>query len=177
MSSSGTSWSVGSWSDGGGGPWSDGGGVRRSPIPYRIGPLDYEPTIYCHCRKKAALWISWSDKNPGRRYLSCYNARNGGCNFGGWYEGPVDEFIRGLLVDLRDAVCALKKERVELKAAIADTVMKLELSKKETAEMLETKEAEIDGLKKRLLKEEKQRRWMLGLFVSVVVAVVLFKLV
>ncbi|CAO2149682.1 unnamed protein product [Urochloa humidicola] len=175
MSSSGTSWSVSSCS---GGPWSEDGGGRRSPIPYRIGPLDYEPAIYCHCRKKAALWISWSDKNPGRRYLSCYNARNGGCDFGGWYEGPVDVFIRGLLVDLRDAVWALKKERVELKAAIADTVMKLELSKKETAKMLETKEAEIDGLKKRLLKEEKQRRWMVGLFVSVVVAVaVLFKLV
>ncbi|CAN6217459.1 unnamed protein product [Urochloa humidicola] len=175
MSSSGTSWSVSSCS---GGPWSDDGEVRRSPIPYRIGPLDYEPAIYCHCHKKAALWISWSDKNPGRRYMTCYNARNGGCDFGGWYEGPVDVFIRGLLVDLRDAVRALKKERVELKAAIADTVMKLELSKKETTKMLEAKEAEINGLKERLLKEEKQTRWMLGLFVLVVVGVaVLLKLV
>ncbi|CAN6348911.1 unnamed protein product [Urochloa humidicola] len=166
---------VGSWS---GGKWPDDGGVRRSPIPYRIGPLDYEPAIYCHCRKKAALWISWSDKNPGRRYVTCYNARNGGCDFGGWYEGPVDVFICGLLVDLRDAVWALKNERVELKATIADTVMKLELSKKEAAKILEAKEAEIDGLKKKLLNEEKQRRWMFGLFVSIFIGVaVLLKLV
>ena len=36
----------------------------------------------------------------------------------GWYEGPVDPFVASLLVDLRDAVWTLKRERMELKAAL-----------------------------------------------------------
>ncbi|KAG2601068.1 hypothetical protein PVAP13_5KG567600 [Panicum virgatum] len=111
---------------------SSGDGMRRySPIPYRRGPFDYEPSVLCQCGRKAALWISWSDDNPGRRYLKCYNARSGGCNFMGWFEGPIDEFIRGLLVDLRDTVWGLKRERVELKAALADAVVKMEQLKEE----------------------------------------------
>ena len=54
-----------------------------------------------------------------------------GCNFMGWFEGPVDEFVRGLLVDLRDTVWGLKRERVELKAALADAVVKMEQLKEE----------------------------------------------
>ena len=38
----------------------------------------------------------------------------------GWYEGPVDVFIHGLLIDLRDTVWALKRERMELKAALEE---------------------------------------------------------
>ena len=60
-------------------------GVRRSPIPYRIGPLAYEPSVFCHCGQKAALWISWSDEHPGRRYLKCFRARVSEiCVPGGW---------------------------------------------------------------------------------------------
>ncbi|KAG2629090.1 hypothetical protein PVAP13_3KG400702, partial [Panicum virgatum] len=89
----------------------NGNGVRRhSPIPYRRGPFDYEPTVFCHCGTRAALWISWSDDNPGRRYFKCYNAQSGGCDFMGWYEGPVDVFVHGLLIDLCDTVWALKRE-------------------------------------------------------------------
>uniref|UniRef100_K4A1A5 Uncharacterized protein n=1 Tax=Setaria italica TaxID=4555 RepID=K4A1A5_SETIT len=80
------------------------------PLPHRA--LDYEPAVLCHCRKKVALWISWSNDNPGRRYLKCYR-----CDFICWYEGPVDEFICGLLVDLRDVVWSLQCERREHKCA------------------------------------------------------------
>ncbi|KAK3126861.1 hypothetical protein QOZ80_7AG0564170 [Eleusine coracana subsp. coracana] len=38
--------------------------MRRSPIPYRVGLLDYHPPMYCDCQQKAAMWISWSDENP-----------------------------------------------------------------------------------------------------------------
>ncbi|KAF8697526.1 hypothetical protein HU200_035858 [Digitaria exilis] len=55
--------------------WSSERGARKSPIPYRVPPLAYEPGVLCHCREKAALWISWSDANPGRRYLKCFRAR------------------------------------------------------------------------------------------------------
>ena len=59
----------------------------------------------------------------------------------GWYEGPVDVFIHGLLIDLRDTVWSLKRERMELKAALADAVVKMEQQKKEISELKAANEA------------------------------------
>ena len=67
--------------------------------------------------------------------------QSGGCNFMGWFEGPVDEFVRGLLVDLRDTVWGLKRERVELKAALADAVVKMEQLKEEISALKVENEA------------------------------------
>ena len=59
----------------------------------------------------------------------------------GWYEGPVDVFIHGLLIDLRDTVWSLKRERMELKAALANAVVKMEKQKKEISELKAANEA------------------------------------
>ena len=59
----------------------------------------------------------------------------------GWYEGPVDVFIHGLLIDLRETVWSLKRERMELKAALADAVVKMEQQKKEISELKAANEA------------------------------------
>ena len=59
----------------------------------------------------------------------------------GWYEGPVDVFIHGLLIDLRDTVWSLNRERMELKAALADAVVKMEQQKKEISELKAANEA------------------------------------
>ncbi|KAK3138356.1 hypothetical protein QOZ80_5AG0367740 [Eleusine coracana subsp. coracana] len=90
---------------------------RHSPIPYRSGLLEYEPAINCYCGRKAAMWISWSDRNPGRRYLKCYRAL-GSCSMYGWYEGPIDAFVASLLVDLRNVVWSLKGQKADLKEAL-----------------------------------------------------------
>ncbi|TVU04153.1 hypothetical protein EJB05_50246, partial [Eragrostis curvula] len=118
--------------------------TRESPIRYRVGPLAYEPAVYCNCVpvRKAALWISWSNKNPGRRYLKCYRARQGGCGFIGWYEGPHDPFVQTLLIDLRDAVWELKKQRSVLKLALKEASEDHEAKKKELEDKVNRLELE-----------------------------------
>jgi uncharacterized membrane protein YcjF (UPF0283 family) len=58
----------------------------------------------------------------------------GGCDLHEWYEGHVDPFVKSLLVDLRDVVWALKREKAQLRNAFADAVLKLE-REKETADL------------------------------------------
>ncbi|KAK3137256.1 hypothetical protein QOZ80_5BG0449940 [Eleusine coracana subsp. coracana] len=101
---------------------------RHSPIPYRVGPLDYFPPINCKCGQKATMWISWSDDNPDRRYVKCYRARSGGCDMYEWFEGPVDPFVATLLVDLRNEVWKLRRQKRELFASMQSEVHEKELA-------------------------------------------------
>ncbi|KAJ1266509.1 hypothetical protein BS78_08G156600 [Paspalum vaginatum] len=152
---------------------------RKSPIPYRSGPLDYTSFVACHYGQKAALWISWSDENPGRRYLKCYRARSGGCNFIAWFEGRVESsFIRGLLVDLCDAVWELKKERAMLKDELSDAAKKIEEQKLTMGRLLVAMEEgglrEVNRYESELV--EKKRPWRIALLFALV-AVVFFQIV
>ncbi|WVZ77330.1 hypothetical protein U9M48_025209 [Paspalum notatum var. saurae] len=169
-------------------------GRRKSPIPYRSGPLDYTPFVACHCWEKVALWISWSDENPGRRYLKCFRARlhaalvidllqSGGCNFISWFEGRVESpFVRGLLVDLRNAVWELKKERARLKDELTDAMKKIEEQELKMGRLLvaleEGRSREVNSddseLDKKLV--EKKRPWRIALWFALV-AVVFFQII
>ena len=84
----------------------------------------------------------------------------------GWYEGPVDPFVATLLVDLRDVVWALKRERVDLKSAIADAVVKMEQMKKEIAALKEANEALNAGNLARSQKAMINKLWVVGLVVG-----------
>ncbi|XP_048544155.1 uncharacterized protein LOC125530636 [Triticum urartu] len=93
---------------------------RRSPVRYRVGPLDYEPTMPCWCKEKpkAAMWISWSDDNPGRRYKTCAKSRMGGCEMYEWHDDPIEEpFLKQLIIDLCDRVRQLERISSELRDA------------------------------------------------------------
>ncbi|TVU04187.1 hypothetical protein EJB05_50280, partial [Eragrostis curvula] len=114
--------------------------TRESPIRFRVGPLAYEPAVHCNCVpvRKAALWMSWSNKNPGRRYLKCYRARVRRW----WYEGPHDPFVQTLLIDLRDAVWELKKQRSVVKLALKEASEDHEAKKKELEDKVNRLELE-----------------------------------
>ncbi|KAK3153437.1 hypothetical protein QOZ80_2BG0172610 [Eleusine coracana subsp. coracana] len=148
---------------------------RHSPIPYRMGPLEYEPPVFCHCRRKATLWISWSDDNPGRRYMKCYCAREGGCDMYEWYEGPVDPFVSTLLVDLRNDVWALKRQKGALREALAEATWKVQHKEREMEQLkleLDVVDAEKEEMHDTLKKLQFRRKIRNFLFVIVVVCVV-----
>uniref|UniRef100_A0A0E0PPS8 GRF-type domain-containing protein n=1 Tax=Oryza rufipogon TaxID=4529 RepID=A0A0E0PPS8_ORYRU len=97
-----------------------------SPIPYRVGPLEYQPAVACRCGSKAARWILWSPDNPGRRYFKCADARSGGCDFFAWVDGPTSSFLREVLNDLWDELLAAVQEGRSVES-------ELDLARKELA--------------------------------------------
>ena len=81
----------------------------------------------------------------------------------GWFDGLVDPFVATLLVDLRDVVWVLKRERVELKSTIADVVVKMEQQKKEITALKEANEALNAGNLARSQKAMMNKLWVVGL--------------
>ncbi|CAO2149429.1 unnamed protein product [Urochloa humidicola] len=121
----------------GGEGWEEG-----PPIRYRQGPLQYSPATMCYCGKKAARWISWSDDNPGRRYFTCYRRRAGGCRYWCWVEEPHPVFIQELLIDLRNAVWALRRRNRDLVNRLGDAAVMVEEHKEEARQL----RAEMDAV-------------------------------
>ncbi|KAK3153522.1 hypothetical protein QOZ80_2BG0175900 [Eleusine coracana subsp. coracana] len=120
---------------------------HHSPIPYRVGPLDYHPPMYYDCQQKASMWISWSNDKPGRGYLKCYRARVGGIAFMCWYERWYDAFLQTLLVDLRNAVWSLKKEKTALNEALGEAIARLDSMEKKLAAVKKEEKDKVDALK------------------------------
>ncbi|KAK3161251.1 hypothetical protein QOZ80_1BG0074670 [Eleusine coracana subsp. coracana] len=148
---------------------------RHSPIPYHVGPLQYDPPVFCHCGQKAVLWISWSDDNPGRRYMKCHRAREGDCDLYEWYEGPVDPFVSTLLVDLYNAVWALKRQKATLREALAEATWKVHNKEREMEELkleLDAAEAEKEEMRVMVKKLQFHRKIRNFLCVILVVCVV-----
>ncbi|KAK3153476.1 hypothetical protein QOZ80_2BG0173880 [Eleusine coracana subsp. coracana] len=105
------------------------------------------PPVYCNWQQKAVLWISWSDDNPGRRYLKCYRARVGGCTFMCWYEHRHDAFLQTLLVDLCNAMWSLKTENTALNEALGEATARLDSMEKKLAVVNKEEDDKVDALK------------------------------
>ncbi|KAF2922983.1 hypothetical protein DAI22_07g155200 [Oryza sativa Japonica Group] len=136
---------------------------KPSPVPYRVGPLDYQPAVMCRCRcpAKAARWISWSTDNPGRRYYKWLWFQVGGCDFWAWCDDPTSSFISELLNDLRDMVNSLRREKELLHKEVEDSRAKGERERREIDDvraMVAVKKEKIRSLKARNQKLEKEKK-------------------
>ncbi|XP_062109439.1 uncharacterized protein LOC133820854 [Humulus lupulus] len=47
-------------------------------------------TCCCQPPKAMVVRTSWTTKNPGRRFASCINYKNGGCSYFDWVDPPTD---------------------------------------------------------------------------------------
>ncbi|RLN42405.1 hypothetical protein C2845_PM01G14880 [Panicum miliaceum] len=76
-------------------------------------------------------------------------------------------FVQGLLLDLRDAVWNLKREKAELQHAVDDAVMQLNEQKKEATTVKELAEHLCNNA--RLKKIERERRVLFMLCVALAI--------
>ena len=63
--------------------------------------------IVCACGRRAFVYTSWTDSNPGRRFWGCTNYRGDlNCGFFRWLDPPIcarsKQIIPGLLRRLRE---------------------------------------------------------------------------
>ncbi|CAN6202348.1 unnamed protein product [Urochloa humidicola] len=120
-----------------------------APVPYREGPLAYEPAVLCQCRMKAPRRISWSEDNPGRRYYRCRRAWSAmDCGFFLWMDPEHTPFMKNLLLDLRNEVWRLRKERAEMESVNRELVVLKEENQLLEMENLQRME-ELDVLKEK----------------------------
>ncbi|XP_050231280.1 uncharacterized protein LOC126680240 [Mercurialis annua] len=61
----------------------------------------------CKCGTKARLFVSWSDKNPGRRFFRCEGGR---CSYFYWYDEEYAPHLKVMLRNLKCGQTALSKE-------------------------------------------------------------------
>lgn len=52
-----------------------------------------ESDIKCWCAKNATEFVSWTEKNPGRRFVKC-GRRVGKCGFWEWIDEPLPPRVR-----------------------------------------------------------------------------------
>ncbi|KAL4586046.1 hypothetical protein LXL04_010677 [Taraxacum kok-saghyz] len=61
------------------------------------------PFRRCYCGKEAPCTISWSEKNPGRRYYGCkyWPDEKEDCGYFDWYDDETSDWYKKLLNDLK----------------------------------------------------------------------------
>lgn len=63
----------------------------------------------CFCGSYASLKISWTEKNPGRRFFNCGNYRTGQCRFFDWYDNPPSPWFHSTLLELLQRIDHLER--------------------------------------------------------------------
>ncbi|KAL4342071.1 hypothetical protein GQ457_08G022970 [Hibiscus cannabinus] len=67
----------------------------------------------CNCGARSTLTTGWTDENPGRRFWGCGNYGKGlkTCRFFVWYDPPVQNRSRSVIVGLLRKVSAMEREK------------------------------------------------------------------
>ncbi|GER55222.1 zinc ion binding [Striga asiatica] len=94
---------------------------------------------FCRCGKKVVTRTSWSDINPGRRYISCEKFKEGGCPYFVWIEKPLCPRACQIIPGLLRRANKFEAEAEMLQADIHD----LEVEQKQMLVKVEKLEATI----------------------------------
>lgn len=92
----------------------------------------------CRCGVRCKLQVSWTEANPGRRFLGCgkYDRTSTHCGFFSWYDPPTPKFAGKVIIGL-----LRKNEKMRtLNAEFALLLQKLEQEKKEKNLLVEKME-------------------------------------
>ncbi|KAG8363373.1 hypothetical protein BUALT_Bualt19G0015600 [Buddleja alternifolia] len=73
----------------------------------------------CYCKKTPCLQTSWTDDNPGRRFIGCENWKNGGCNFFRWFDPPMCPRSMVVIPELRREKSRVASENDQLRQKIS----------------------------------------------------------
>ena len=55
-----------------------------------------ESEILCRCGKRSIEFVSFTEKNPGRRFVKC-SSRYRSCGFWEWVEEPISPLVRSVM--------------------------------------------------------------------------------
>ncbi|KQK01019.1 hypothetical protein BRADI_3g53341v3 [Brachypodium distachyon] len=125
--------------------------------------MEYSPAVLCDCGMKSPRWISWSLKNPGRRYHTCPLRRvSSRCRFFLWHDPAAPSFLRDLIGDLRDCCVKSKKENEMLKSELGDVEMQL----LQTKQKLDEEEKKVVSLQNAKRTRNEMRSLKIFIFFS-----------
>ncbi|KAL3644635.1 hypothetical protein CASFOL_009815 [Castilleja foliolosa] len=98
----------------------------------------------CFCGLRAPMWTTWTDDNPGRRFIGCpnYKDSSSNCKFFAWVDPEINEGAKKSVLAnrLRSEISMLKEERKRL---IAEASMEL----KQKCNKIEKLKAKVEALK------------------------------
>ncbi|GER45281.1 GRF zinc finger containing protein [Striga asiatica] len=77
---------------------------------------------YCKCLQRSIIVTSWTSENPGRRFRSCSEYENGGCDFFSWVDPPMCNRSKQIIPGLLRKSNQLRAQN----EALEDAILKME---------------------------------------------------
>lgn len=71
---------------------------------------------YCECRRLVVVRTAWTERNAGRRFVSCYNGKRG-CKYFRWVDAPICDRGWEVISGLRRRIDTSEEEMERLKGS------------------------------------------------------------